>query len=505
MGQDVDVSRGLWRGGVRGLRPPQRWRALACAAVWLASLSALMTLRPAQAVAQDRARIVVMDVPGGGTIQLRTALAPDERAEVMNERWLLKQAQRRGIRSKRLIRDSKKLGWVMDGAKVDLIVNLERSRDKKTYEVQLITREKAQAARTFTIDSHFGAIDKNGAEAVRAEVFGLLGWAKKSAPEVKPLDADPDKKGPDGPRSADGLPGPDTRKADGDKTASTSAKKKGTTGARKVDLLGDPIDEDPDDPETIRKRAVARQRADEDAASGRRWLWLQGGGELLKRDLSVLSPTTGAVLDYRSAFFPGYHLRAEVYPLASSPTAAGRFGIYGTFRQGFDSVVTTDEFGAQTLSINHLQFELAPSVLLPVPGEGPGSHRVRLRAGVRRSSFSVQANSTIPATALTQVIIAGLVSYPVIFKGVWVHGAVEISPVGFWGDGLDQFGQDASTWGAGASFGVSLEATKVLSVGLFYDMAMSRSKFTGVGLAQFENAGGFELMQSVQLGLVYQN
>lgn len=505
MGQDVDVSRGLWRGGDRGLRdhPPQPRRGIARVAVWLAGLGALMLL-PALALAQDRARIVVMDVPGGGTIQLRTALASDERAEVMNERWLLKQAQRRGIRSKRLIRDSKKLGWVMDGAKVDLIVNLERSRDKKTYEVQLITREKAQAAKTFTIDSHFGAIDKNGAEAVRAEVFGLLGWAKKSAPEVKPLDTDPDKKGPDGPRSADGLPGPNTRKTDGDKTAATSTKK-GTTGARKVDMLGDPIDEDPDDPETIRKRAVARQQADEGAASARRWLWLQGGGELLKRDLSVLSPTTGAALDYRSAFFPGYHLRAELYPLASSPTAAGRFGIYGTFRQGFDSVVTTDEFGAQTLSINHLQFELAPSVLLPVPGEGPGSHRVRLRAGVRRSSFSVQSNTTIPATTITQVIIAGLVSYPVVFKGVWVHGAVEISPVGFWGDGLEQFGQEASTWGAGASFGVSLEATKVLSVGLFYDMAMSRSKFTGVGLAQFESAGGFELMQSVQLGLVYQN
>lgn len=238
-------------------------------------------------------------------------------------------------------------------------------------------------------------------------------------------------------------------------------------------------------------------------------MFLSAGARFIKRDLSV-GGVNGAVLSYRSAFYPGYELTAELYPLSlASQGGTGALGLYLNFVNAFDSVGVIAQNGQPaSLGMTQLQVEGGPSWRLDSPlnqGSGAGSAlQIRLRASVRWASYAIDPNASLPATSQTSIVIAGMVDYPVVFENFFIHGQFEFIPVSIWGTGADQFGEDASSYGVGTGLGGKILFNPAFAVQFGYTFNLLRSSFTGSGAADFEEANAFELVQGLQVGIGYQ-
>jgi hypothetical protein len=416
---------------------------------------------------EEPVKIVLMKVPGGGTLKVRDALRSLPGIELYPEDWFFEQAKQRGLSSagRKILVKPKDLGYLMDGAKIELIVYTERKKGEEGYRVALFTREKAKPVQKFEVEGDADGITEAGAKTIRDEVAKLLG---KGSPA-----ADPDPQ-------PDPYPQPDPDPA--------------------------PID----DAEALRQRLIAEQNAKRSSGGSQPWVFLGAGAHFIKRDLSV-GGINGAVLSYRSAFYPGYELSAELYPISlASQGGTGALGLYVDFINAFDSVGVIGSDGqAASLGLTQLQVEAGPSWRLDSPlnqGAGAGSAlQVRLRASVRWASYAIEPNASLPATTQTSLVIAGMVDYPVVFNNFFIHGQFEFTPFNSWGTGADQFGQEPSSYGVGTGLGGKVLMGPAFALQFGYTFNLLRSSFTGTGAADFEAANAFELVQGLQVGIGYQH
>jgi hypothetical protein len=435
-----------------------------------AALLPAVTLAPSAQAQEAPLKVVLMKVPDGGTLKLRDALRKVPGISLQPEDWFFEEAKKRGLggQGRKLLVKPKDLGYLMDGAQIEVIVYTERKRGEEGYRVALFTRKDAKPARKFEAEGDEDGLTEAGAETIRAELAGLLGKTKK--PE--PVEPDPDPIEPD----------PDP-------------------------VEPDPVEPDPvDDAEALRQRLIAEQRAKR-GASGAPWVFVGAGARFIKRDLGV-GGVNGAVLSYRSAFYPGYELTAELYPISlAEQGGTGALGLYLNFVNAFDSVgVIAGDGQPASLGLTQLQFEGGPSWRLDSPlNQGGGSAiQVRLRASVRWASYAIDPNASLPATSQTSIVLAGMVDYPVVFENFFIHGHFEFIPFNIWGTGADQFGQEPSSYGVGTGLGGKVLVNPSFAIQFGYTFNMLRSSFTGTGAADFEGANAFELVQGLQVGIGYQ-
>ncbi len=438
-------------------------RALTLATLALATLS---TPALAQEDEVEAPLVVLLKVPGGGTKLLAEALYDLEPIELRTESWFVKQAKSRGFSKNKALKKSKSMRWVMKGAKIDVIVRL---RDKsEEYRVDLYVRETGKPAETFLVPRGEDGLGKDGAETIRGRLVALFdGRIRiKGAAVVATVD-DPDST----PDPTD--PG---------------------------DLVG------VEDPGGVDDPVVPRKRPGSIEAPGD-FLWVYGGARLLKRDLTI-GGQNGAVLSYVSAFYPGYQISAEFFPLVFTDQDFTALGLYVDFTQGFDGISFTDAAGVQSqFALTHLRLEGGLSYRIDTPRDVAVSGeyvRVRLRATVRHESFSIPENTQLPSNSQTAVVLSGVVAYPLLVEGFALTGSFELIPVSFWGASREQFGESSFTYGMGTSLGGLFSVGSGINVSFDYAFGLYRTEFEGGGTALFSNANAFELVQGLNAGVSFQ-
>lgn len=402
------------------------------------------------ALAQDeddtpKVKIVIMTIPGGGTRTLADELKSLPSTELHPESWFDRQVKKRGFNVKKIMKNTKDLKWVMSGAKIDLILRFKRNRKKTNLYVGFVGPDTAKVSKTIklTLNKEEGFTESQAKE-IKTQVQAFL---KTRYDSLKPKE-----------------PPKET-------TPKETTPKETTPNT---------------DPNTNITTPLPPAKQND------HWIWLHGSGRLIKRDLSV-GGRNGAVLNYQSAFYPGYQVKVEMTPARGTP-----LGLYVDFTHGFDSINVTDNNDQQqTLPLTQLRFEGGAGYYLDEQ-----NFKIRLCVGGRWASYSIEQNDALPSTSQTAILVSGRFIYP-LMPIVQVYGGIELMPLAFWGEGMEQFGTEASTYGMGTSLGLVIDATRDLGIQVNYGFEMYRTVFTGNGSADFEEARGFELIQGLQAGIVY--
>ncbi len=451
-----------------------RMRRLLRALTLLLAALALATFSTSTAVAQDDEDdsgplVVLLKVPGGGTKLLADTLYTLEPIELRPESWFVKQAKRRGFSKSKALKKSKSMRWVMKGAKIDVVVRLREKGD--AYRVDFYGRGSGKSEQNFKVPRGDDGLTVEGAEEIRIQLVSRFeGRMRVKGEAVAKSDPDP---------------------ADAPKDASEDEPKDEPKG-EDPDLLDDPV---------VARRPVGDMKAPSD------FLWVYGGARLIKRDL-VVGGQNGAVLSYISAFYPGYEIAAEFFPLVFTDQDFTALGLYVDFYQGFDGFNFIGPDGTQQrLNLTHLHAEGGLSYRIDTPRDVlmSGDYvRIRLRATVRHDNFGIPANDSLPSTSQTAVVLSGAVAYPLLVDGFALTGSFELIPIGFWGAGLEQFGTSAFTYGMGTSLGGLFSVGSGINVSFGYAFGLYRTEFEGSGVALFENANAFELVQGLNAGLSFQ-
>jgi hypothetical protein len=400
-------------------------------------------------------KMVVLNVPGGGSDALIEQIEQLEGIEIKRQGWFLEQIQARGFQPKGIMKRPDDVKWLMDGAELDYILYLS-VEGETSYEARLVGPEKGETVFSFPIDRTPDGLSAAGARSMKREVRDYLEeQRRKNQPE------------PEEPEIAQ-------------------------------------VDETEPDAEEMRKKASQDKDSARDALSSG-WLTLKAGGAMLRRDLHMAGANE-AVLAYTSAFYPGLALGVEAFPLGmSNPEFAG-IGFYADYTHGFDSVVVLDGEGQEAeASIGHIEveggllYQLGDALELSKSNEA----RMHLVVGLRHSSFGLPENASLPSISYTAALVGARVSRPAFSDNFHLQAGAEISPIGVFGGAAEQFGETSSTYGFGANLGGKFQATDDIGINIDYKFQLQRTVFEGSGEAGFEDASGFELVQGLTGGLFY--
>lgn len=415
-----------------------------------------VTLTPTEAGAQsDAYRLVLLNVPGGGTDKLTEGLKGIAGVEVMDQDWFIQEVKSRGITPRKILRRPKDLRWVIEGAEIDYIMYLKQDGDEK-YIANYIGKE-GTVDKEVPVDRTSDGLTESGVKIIVDETRTLLGAVQ---PETKAAVAT--------------------------------------------------VDEEPAEETLSPNEVLAKQKAEQDARAerlSRDWLFASLSGRFLKRDLS-LSGANGAVLNYHSQFYPGFSAEVEAYPFGSDPDAAGA-GVYADFLMGFASVKAPvqDPNTIEDVSISHIEVEGGPTYRLvsPIGQEGGATMiKARVKVALRYASFGAEANRSLPSTSMISVVVGAAVSYPVFTPGFAIQGEFEVVPLGFWGTSQSLFGESSSTYGFGSGIGGIYAFSPSLGLKFGYKFRLDRTAFSGNGELDFVDTEAFELVQGAHLGVFYQ-
>ncbi len=424
----------------------------------LVATTAAIFLAPDEAHAQDTSyRIVLLNVPGGGTDKLSEGLKGIEGVTLEDQGWFIEEVKSRGITPRKILRRPKDLRWVIDGAEIDYIVYLKGEGDE-TYIANFIGQD-GTVDQEVEVDRTSEGLTESGVKIIVDEATKLLG-ASTGTTEVATVDEGPEAQ----------------------------------------------TEEETLSPNELLAKRKAEQEARVERLS-RDWLFASLSGRFLKRDLT-LSGANGAVLNYHSQFYPAVGADVEAYPFSSDPDAAD-VGLYADFMMGFASVKAPveDPTVVEDVSISHLEVEGGPKFRLVSPlGQEGGATMIKasVKLGVRYTSFSVDPNRSLPSTSLVSVVIGAAVSYPVFTPGFAIQGEFELVPIGFWGTSAEFFGESSSTYGFASGLGGIYAFSPNLGLKFGYKFRTDRTSFSGNGELDFVDTEAFELVQGAELGVFYQ-
>jgi hypothetical protein len=432
-------------------------------------LSALIVLFvSATAVAQgDKAegttRMVLLNVPGGGTERVAETLLSIGNMELRDQDWFIKEIRKRGMTPKRIMSRPKDLVWIMQGGDIDFILYFQGEGEEFQGTV---VGEEGMKVDEFKLDRTSDGISEAGLRIIKLEIEELLGVAASQ------IDID-------------------------EEIAKREAAKKEAAEA-------------PDDPADARRKAIEERRALEERLS-KDWIWARANARMFKRDL-VYAGADGAILTYKSGFYPGFSFNVEAYPTALfNPEGAG-VGLMLDYAMGFDSL-TFEAAGdggteAVTQSIGHMEIEGGLIYRLDSPiGSDGGTNTVRVRVKLtgRHERYTLEDERALPSLSRTTVVAGATVSHPVLIPELAVQGFFEFLPFGFNQTGAELFGDTSGyTYGFATGVGGLFELTEAFAVIFGYRFRVTRPSYVGDGELDFNDTTGFELVQGLHLGILYQ-
>lgn len=414
----------------------------------LVFLGVFCVVSPVWAQEAEKARVVVLDVPGGGADLLRQKVGEIETVEVQDQKWFLGELSSRGISPKRILRRPKDLKLVMANAGIAYVVYLAKSEsDAALYDAGFVGTTGESEVK-FTVEATDSGLSEAGADAVVVELRKLV-------------------KGPE-------------------------------PVAQVVETPVEVVEEEPVDdldPAEQRKRALAeRQRLQERLTKD--WLVATIAGRVYSRTLMVTS-SNGTQLSYASAPFPGLELKAEAFPAAFVDPELADVGFLVRVGAGAGKVesVSSD-------SMTMIDAEVGPLFRLVSPlGQDGGTTSVRAQAKftLRYTSFMVDSPA-LPETSMIAPTIGASVAYPVLAPGVVVTGYFDVVPFGIWGANREGFGESSYSFSVSTGLGMIYAINKMLGVVGGFDVRLERTSFSGSGTLGFEDALGFEYVQSAYIG-----
>lgn len=411
-------------------------------------IAAFAFVAPAYAAEPD-SLIVVLDVPGGGTETLVRAIDEIDGVSVQGQKWFLAEITSRGISPKRILRRPKDLKWVISGAGISHLVYLAKSEaDESLYDVGFIG-ESGEDVQKFTVELTETGLSEAGAKVVVTELRKIL---KK---DEKPVEV-----------------------------AVTQA----------VEVVEETETEDVD-PAEQRKRALEeKQRLQERLTKD--WLVATLAGRVYSRTLMVTSGN-GTQLSYASAPFPGLELKTEAFPGAFADPDLADVGFILRVGAGAGKVESV-----ASESMMMIDGEVGPLFRLVSPiGQEGGTSSVRAQAKLtlRYTTFLVDSPA-LPETSMIAPTIGASVAYPVLAPGLVVTGYFDVVPFGIWGANLEGFGESSYSFSVSTGVGMVYAINKMLGVVAGFDVRLERTSFTGSGDLGFEDALGFEYLQSAHIG-----
>jgi hypothetical protein len=417
----------------------------------------LVSLVPASSSAQSKpTKVVVLNVPGGGSEKLSKAIAEIDDVEIEGQTWFLEQIQGRGFKPKGIMKRPDDIKWLMKGAEINYILFLAGDSDT-AYTARVVGPETGGVVHTFPVDRTPDGISDAGARMVQQEFSSFL--VEQREPE------EPVKKQPEIAQ----------------------------------------LDEEDDDPNAVKKQAAASDQAAKDAFS-KDWLIASVRGNAIRRDLHVAGANE-AVLSYTSVFYPGFSIDLEMFPIGQSNPDYAAVGFYANYTQGFDSVNVLDDEGEESpVAIGHLELEggvlyqLGDALALKTSNDA----RFHLSIGLRHASYSAADNPSLPSVSHTAFVLGTQVTRQAFSEKFMIRAGASVSPIGGYGTGATLFGESSHTYGFGGNIGGMLQASEDIGITLGYEFGLQRTVFTGEGEAQFIDANAFELVQGVTGGLFYQ-
>jgi len=408
-------------------------------------IMSLFLVSPAFAGEGDPAfRVVVLNIPGGGSSDLVARVDAIEGVEALDQPWFVKEVKTRSIKTKGLMRRPKDLKWVMKGGKVDRIIYVEEEGGR--YKVNLIGPD-GEIRREFAHDMEPGGLSESAGNTIAAELRDDLGLVE--TPQVLVV------------------------------TPAETAEADPVVEAPKVS---------PDETPKMR---------------GSEGLFFEVGGRLLKRDLGV-NGSNGAVLTYPSQFYPGGSLKLGYFFDGGGTSSTGVVvGLVG----GMASVAAAADPGqtVESKPLLHLEGELLVDqrILMATPERGAREAvKFDLQGGVRYVSYSVDQGA-LPSTSTLAVVLGASVSAQALTDDLVLNAKFQISPFGTWIGGGENYGESSYVYGFGGGVGGVYAVSSSLGFMFGWDVRMERTSFSGNGTQDYIDAEAFELVQGLVLGLVY--
>ncbi len=443
---------------------PRKSTAFFGVIVRLATLLVLTAVFSTNVAAQSQpasVRIVVLEVPVGGTERLINALQSIENLDVRDTTWFMNQVKGRGFRADTILEKPADLRWVMSGSDIHCMLRVVLDEDETAYIAHFIEAETGQPRRSIPVDMSEAGLSAAGAAFLKLEAERVTG------------------------------------------TGNVVARSDATES---VALLDEDVEVDADDPEVVRANAAKAKQAIRDRLQ-RDWLWLRGGFRLMGKDVLVASASE--TYSYASSLMPGFELDVEAYPLSLSNPEMAAAGLYVNYYQGIDGIqLELDNGDILTLPINHIGIEGGAIYRIDSALEGTSSltsKQIRLKVGARYSASLVGENEFIPATSVVSIVVGARLVFPVGMPGLAIWVNADLVPIAFAGSQAQLYGQASHSYGFGTELGFLYEFYPALGAAVGYGFQTIRTGYTGAGIQDgFEDSLGFELVQGMRISLVYQ-
>jgi hypothetical protein len=433
----------------RSCFPKRLTRVLIAAALvclWTALPGHLQASEPDSSSTEQR-RVVVLNVPGGGTERLVDGLAELDHTELERQKWFISELRRHGLSPKGIMTEHDDLQSLMRRSSVDFILFLRPNGDQ--YQTKLLEGPEASAVLSLEIERTDDGLSETGASRIAETIrehFAAMNREKAPA-----------------------------RATAGRNTPNQSR--------------------DPADPAT-----------QADHSSNPLRIWSTARGRLFYRSFTATG-AGNAVLRYNSGAYPGLELDIEAFPFGDLISPLAPIGVYIDFRQGFDSVRVSASGGrGQRLSLSHLELEGGVLGQLGGPPSTDRRHpqsRFRLKATTRHSRFIVDANEALPSISTTSVVLGGLLTEPILVDNLAAQAELELVPVAFFHAGADLFGRNGYTNGFSTRLGLIYSLPMGLRALAGYRFRLRHTRFTGPGASAFRNSEVFELVQGIDVGIQY--
>jgi hypothetical protein len=464
----------------------------------------------AQDRSDDKTRVVVLQVKGGGTRALRKSIEALDGTEVKNQSWFLREIEAQELSAKGLLGRQEELQALCGSSRIDYIVDVGAADG--VHVVQIIEGAAGEIVRRFEVEQYEPRLSLNSADEIAAVVLTLINTSKagskrepaedKSRPEQRKetpgavrksyVNQSSRTRSDDRPAQGNNPKNSMKPKSAIESSQSSSQKNTGTRSSSWRDRLrkkreGETAKQEPPKPRSERRSEPSESawatKSYEEESRKNRGIMLDATVGLGKRSISWAG-RNGAVLNYESKTFPGVSLDLDCYPGEWTSAFPKSVGLHLEVGMGFDSVaLQLDQTAApQTITVHHTGLGL--DGLYRLYSSSKTSSMVALFAGARMQRLDVDANPTLPSSNLTSLVVGGKGVYS-IDENFSTGFRVGFSPFGVLDDVEVEFGESSSTTSFLAHFFALYRLSPIASVSIGYRLAFAVSSFTGTGTRDF--------------------
>ncbi|MFB6351472.1 MAG: hypothetical protein ABEK29_06750, partial [Bradymonadaceae bacterium] len=131
-------------------------------------------------------RLVVLNVPGGGTDSLLSQLRAIDGVALQTQEWFVEQTKRQGLSPEGIMSDTKRLRMLLERAGIDYLLFLKPA--DSLYTATLLVGPDATATIEMEVDRSDGTLPKSSAEAIETRLTNF--FDNESAETSSPSSAD---------------------------------------------------------------------------------------------------------------------------------------------------------------------------------------------------------------------------------------------------------------------------------------------------------------------------